>query len=115
MLGDLYDKGEDVQQDQREAVKCFQKAMPNANALYRLGVAYRDGKGVKQDLLMADIHFAVAARLGHRESAAADSSLFAAFTPQQKDEVQKRLRKWLADPKNYPVLMAIRHQKGQPN
>lgn len=56
MLGDAYRDGKGVEQDYKEAARCYQWASKNGSlqALYSLAQMYQEGKGVEQDEEMAD-------------------------------------------------------------
>ena len=54
-LGVMYAIGQDVPQDDAQAVQWYQKAAEqgDAKAQYNLGVMYEEGKGVRQNLVIA--------------------------------------------------------------
>ena len=58
----MYQKGQGVTRDQKEAVRWYRKAAEqgDAYAQYWLGEMYRDGEGVVQDLVMAYVWHNVA-------------------------------------------------------
>lgn len=62
-LGLLYEHGKGVAKDFAEAAKLYRSAADrgSARAHYRLGVMYRYGQGVPLDLVMAHVHFNIAA------------------------------------------------------
>jgi hypothetical protein len=62
-LGLLYEQGKGVAKDFAEAAKLYRSAADrgSARAHYRLGVMYRYGQGVPLDLVMAHVHFNIAA------------------------------------------------------
>lgn len=62
-LGHLYEHGKGVAKDFAEAAKLYRSAADrgSARAHYRLGVMYRFGQGVPLDLVMAHVHFNIAA------------------------------------------------------
>ena len=65
--GLMYAKGEGVEQDHEEAVKCYRKAAEGGNikAQYNLGGAYHFGEGVEQDHEEAVKWICKAAEQGH--------------------------------------------------
>ena len=65
-LGIMYDNGEGVPEDDREAVFWWRKAAEQgiANAQYNLGVMYGDGKGVLEDDIQAVYWYRQAAEQG---------------------------------------------------
>ncbi len=62
-LGLLYENGKGVAKDYAEAAKLYRSAADrgSARAHYRLGTMYRFGQGVPLDLVMAHVHFNIAA------------------------------------------------------
>lgn len=62
-LGLLYEHGKGVAKDFAEAAKLYRSAADrgSARAHCRLGVMYRFGQGVPLDLVMAHVHFNIAA------------------------------------------------------
>jgi hypothetical protein len=73
-LGLMYEKGEGVTQDSREAVNWYRMAAQQgyASAQHNLGVSYYKGEGVAQDYKEAEKWFRLAAQQGY---ASAQSSL----------------------------------------
>ena len=69
-LGVLYDNGEGVVEDDKEAVKWYRKAAEqgHASAQFNLGVMYREGEGVKQDFKEAVKWYGKAAEQGHAKA-----------------------------------------------
>jgi TPR repeat protein len=69
-LGNAYFKGEGVDQDFEEAIKWWQRAsvirpkwiVGNTDALYNLGMAYKNGHGVKRNMDTATGYFELSAR-----------------------------------------------------
>lgn len=68
-VGFMYDNGEGVQLDYRQAVMWYQKSAEqgNAQAQYNLGMMYANGLGVQQDMVQALKWFNLAALLGRDE------------------------------------------------
>src|SRR5450756_2584758 len=71
-LGVMYDNGEGVLQDDKEAVKWFRLAADqgNADAQFNLGVMYDNGGGVPQDYTEAVKWFRLAAEQGDAKAQA---------------------------------------------
>ena len=69
IIGAMYDNGEGVPLDYRQAVLWYQKSAEqgNANAQYNLGMMYANGLGVPQDMVQALKWFNLAALLGADE------------------------------------------------
>jgi uncharacterized protein len=112
----MYSMGEGVTQDHYEAVKWFLRAANQGNevAQHSLGIAYRDGRGVPQDYVLAYMWLnlavlhplppadaigglmrSVATNLRNDNIRARDE-LAAKMTPSQIAEGQKRTREWKA-------------------
>ncbi|HSI10507.1 MAG TPA: tetratricopeptide repeat protein [Chthoniobacter sp.] len=69
-LGDLYERGQDVAEDQKAAMELFRKAAAqgNAEALYHMAELYDWGGGVKKDPAKAIELFRQAAEAGNVEA-----------------------------------------------
>jgi uncharacterized protein len=65
-VGYMYDHGEGVPQDGKEAAEWYRKAAEKGNvaAQYRLGVVYANGYGVEQDMKEAEKWYKKAAMQG---------------------------------------------------
>ena len=65
-IGFMYDHGEGVPQDGKEAAEWYRKAAEKGNipAQYRLGVIYANGYGVEQDMKEAEKWYKKAANQG---------------------------------------------------
>ena len=65
----MYDNGEGVPQDYKEAIKWYRLAAEqgNANAQYNLGLMYDNGEGVPQDYKEAVKWYRLAAEQGMRK------------------------------------------------
>ena len=69
-LGQLYELGQGVAQDSREALRWYRRAAEDgwASAQFHLGRMHRDGSGVVQDLAEAARWFRKAAEQGDAEA-----------------------------------------------
>ncbi len=76
-LGEAYEDGEGVEEDEAEAVKWYREAVKgyrkaaeagNADAMNSLGEAYRDGKGVEEDEAEAVEWYRKAAEAGNADA-----------------------------------------------
>ena len=69
-LGLMYDNGQGVPQDYKQAVKWYTKAAEqgDANAQYSLGYMYANGQGVPQDYKQAVMWFTKAAEQGDADA-----------------------------------------------
>jgi TPR repeat protein len=90
-LGNMYAKGQGVDQSAEQAAKWYRSAAEKgiAPAQYRLGVAYRDGQGVPQDLENAYAWLKVADKLGSKLAPTALTSLDGKLTPEELAEAEK--------------------------
>ena len=99
-LGVMYDKGQGVPQDYREAVKWYHKAAEqgDASAQSTLGGMYYFGQGVPQDFVQAHMWFNLAAAnvATGKNYADARNEIAARMTPAQIAEAQKLAREWQA-------------------
>lgn len=93
------------------------------SAAYRLGVAFRDGIGVPQDYVEANVWIGIAALLGvgadQATYAEADKQLASKLTPSQSAEVAKRLAAVLgrlaeAGLPKAQLMLGVLHFKGMP-
>jgi TPR repeat protein len=66
----LYGIGQDVAQDDAEAIRWFRKAAEQGNALaqFNIGVSYSKGKGVPRDLRQARLWMQKAAAGGNDDA-----------------------------------------------
>ncbi len=90
-LGNMYAKGQGVDQSAEQAAKWYRSAAEKgiAPAQYRLGVAYRDGQGVPLDLENAYAWLKVADKLGSKLAPTALTSLDGKLTPEELAEAEK--------------------------
>ncbi|EET45191.1 Sel1 repeat protein [Neisseria sicca ATCC 29256] len=66
----MYEKGQGVRQDDKQAVYWYRKAAEqgNAKAQYNLGLMYANGKGARQNLVIAKEWFGKACDNGLQQS-----------------------------------------------
>ncbi len=100
-LGVMYDKGQGVRQDLREAARWFRKAAEQgvAEAQSNLGFMYGYGEGVPQDYAQAYMWYDLAASRfppgEGRDIAVKNCDIVAKkMTPAQISEAQKLAREW---------------------
>ena len=100
-LGVMYDKGQGVRQDLREAARWFRKAAEQgvAEAQSNLGFMYGYGEGVPQDYAQAYMWYDLAASRfppgeGRDIAVKNRDSLAKMMTPAQISEAQKLAREW---------------------
>lgn len=67
LLGEIYHKGKNVEQDFAQAVYWFNEAMEQSHpaAIYNLGVCYSNGEGVRKNKIIGSAFFRQAANLGY--------------------------------------------------
>ncbi|MDG2243887.1 MAG: tetratricopeptide repeat protein [Rhodospirillaceae bacterium] len=89
-LGAMYDHGDGVIQDHKEAVKWRRLAAEqgHARAQAALGFMYRLGRGVIQDSVTAHMWFNIAASNGEEEAAGLRDAVAERMTPADISEAQ---------------------------
>jgi TPR repeat protein len=92
-LGVMYKEGKGVQQDSKQAVAWFQKAVDQgfAAAQYNLGFMYRQGKGVQQDSKKAAAWWQKAAEQGLVEAQSSLGNMYGKGEGVQQDVKQAAL------------------------
>ena len=96
-MGVMYDNGEGVQVDYRQAVLWYRKAADqgNANAQYNLGMMYANGLYVPQDWVQALEWFNLAALIGGDDAfVTAAKQAEAKMTPEQVNQAWALSNKW---------------------
>ena len=95
-LGVMYDKGQGVQKNPREAAVWYRKAAEqgNAGAQLNLGVMYDKGRGVPHDYVLAYMWFALAADRGDKLAAKARDLVVKLMTPSQVARARGLAAKW---------------------
>jgi TPR repeat protein len=92
----MYEKGQGVPQDAKEAVRCYrlaaERGLPGAQA--SLGSMYLDGHGVPQDYVLAHMWFNLAAVNGDKQGIAGRKLVSLKMTPEQIADAQSLARKW---------------------
>jgi len=90
-LGNMYDNGEGVPEDDTEAVKWYRKAAEqgHATAQYNLGLMYANGEGVPEDDTRAYAWFNLAAAQSNKNAIKGKELLRKRMTPTQIAEAQK--------------------------
>ena len=97
-LGVMYDNGQGVPQDYKEAVKWYRLAAEQglARAQYNLGVMYGTGQGVLQDYAKVHMWFNLGASQGGENAKKGRDIVAGMMTPAQIADAQKMARDWLA-------------------
>jgi len=99
-IGDMYDKGRGVPQDNAEAVKWYRKAAEQGDVIGQnnLGEMYEKGKGVPKDYVLAYMWYNLATAIdskGIRDWALENRNRVAAqMTPEQIAEAQRLSGEW---------------------
>lgn len=93
-LGLLYDKGQGVPQNDREALKWYTLAAKQGEprAQYNLGLMYANGQGVQPDLVTAYYWISLAAAQGNQNALNARDYLSEKMTVEQVTEGKRRVR-----------------------
>jgi uncharacterized protein len=104
-LGAMYEYGHDrlgVVQDYAEAFKWYVSAADqgDANAQFHLGNMYENGLGVPKDLVLAHMHYSLAAALqdGYKYPVKRRNDLEQRMSPAQIAEAQTLVRAWKPKP-----------------
>ena len=97
-LGFMYNNGQGVAQDYKEALKWYTKAAEQgiAKAQNNLGVMYVKGQGVAQDYKSAHMWFNIAAANGASNADKGRDLLAKEMTPSQIEKAQDMAREWMA-------------------
>jgi TPR repeat protein len=98
-LAMMYDSGQGVPQDYKEAAKWYRVVaeLRNPSAQYRLGVMYSKGEGVSQDYIQAHMWFSLATASGaaiRSEAKKSCDELAEKMTPEQIEKAQDLARNW---------------------
>lgn len=90
-LGEMYAKGQGVEQNYEQAIKWYRSSAENgvAASQYKLGLMYRDGQGLAQDMEYAYAWLRVAARQGNKLAPTALSSLEGKLSGAELEEAKK--------------------------
>ena len=90
-LGHMYDGGQGVLQDYKEAVKWYRLAAEqgHANAQANFGVMYHYGYGVPRDYSRAHMWFNLASAAGEATATADRDIIAKKMTPQQIEKAQE--------------------------
>ena len=94
----MYDNGEGVPEDDKEAVKWYRLAAEQgyASAQNNLGFMYGNGTGVPQDNVYSHMWFNNAAYKGHKNAKKNRDIIAEQMTPSQIAEAQKLARECVA-------------------
>lgn len=95
-LGESYDDGQGVPEDDVEAVKWWRKAAEqgHAKAQFSLGIAYALGQGVPRDYVLSYMWSNLAVAQGHKNANAVKWRLSKEMTREQIAVAQKLSREW---------------------
>jgi len=94
----MYDKGQGVPQDDKEAFKWIRASAEQgfAEAQYNLGLMYAKGQGVPQDYVMAHMFWNIASVSRHQGARKGrDLIAKAMMTPSQIEKAQDLAREWM--------------------
>jgi len=102
-LGKIYQEGNGIKQDDAEAFKWFSKAADKGNAYAQLseGETYETGKGVVKDpekayYLLSRVTIGEMLNEDYFKARYWCTKAQADLTPEQRDKVQDKIRKWVA-------------------
>jgi TPR repeat protein len=95
-LGTMYENGQGVPQDYKEAVKRYREAAEqgHAGAQNNLGLMYAQGQGVPQDYVQAHMWLNLAAASGQEDPVKNRGIVADMMTPSQIEQAQQLAREW---------------------
>jgi TPR repeat protein len=104
-LGDAYQKGEGIRQDDTQAAKWFERSanQGNSDGQFAIGFAYRGGFGVPEDKVLAYMWFELAAQQGNEEAPDLRTAVAELMTYDQISEARKKARNWKPKPEEKPA------------
>ena len=97
-LGLMYDTGDVVVQDYKEAVKWYRLAAEQGYliAQYNLGVMYYNGQGVVQDYIIAHMWFCIAAANGYENAFESRDLTAKKMSSEDVSKAQGLARAWVS-------------------
>ena len=102
-LADAYARGVGTPRDDAEAARWLLAIAPfNLNAIYRLGLAYRDGRGVPVDYERAALCMAIVGRHGERAPTQALATIAPHLDAAAMARIQARADAWKVDDPLFP-------------
>ncbi len=92
----MYRFGQEVLQDDKEAVKWYRLAAEQglAQAQYNLGVMYKTGRGVPQDYASAHMWFNLAGSNGDKNAIKLRDLVEERMSPSQIEKAQEMAKNW---------------------
>jgi TPR repeat protein len=95
----MYDNGQGVVQDDKQAVKWARLAAEQGHAKTQnnLGIMYAKGQGVVQDYVMAHMYFNIASANGHKDASVKRGIVEEIMTPSQIEKAQDLAREWMQE------------------
>ncbi len=92
----MYEKGNGVPQDYKEAVRWYRLAAEqgDADAQYNLGLMHAKGRGVPQDNVQAHMWMSLVAAQGDEQARKSRDIVAEKMTPAQRADAQRLAREW---------------------
>jgi len=92
----MYDNGDGVPQDYKEAVKWWKLSAEQgrASAQYNLGLMYKNGQGVPQDYVLAHMWWNICGSSGDKDCVKNRNILEKEMSPSQIEKAQDMARNW---------------------
>jgi len=92
----MYDKGQGVTQDYKEAVKWYRLSAEQglARAKVNLGVMYYKGQGVPQDYVSAHMWFNLCGSSGDKDCVSSIRHIKKMMSPEQIEKAKEMARNW---------------------
>ena len=96
-LGVMYESGQGVAQDYKEAAKWYGLAAEQgmAQAQFNLGVMYGNGRGFSKDYVMAHMYWNIAGASGYEGAIKNRGIVEKNMTPSQIEKAQDLAREWM--------------------
>ena len=103
-LGFMYERGQGVLKNDREAVKWFRNAAEqgHARAQYSLGLRYLWGDGAPKNIVLAYKWWSLSSLLGHQKAGSYLDKAAKLMTPAEIAKSRKLVREWWANHKKKP-------------
>ena len=95
-LGVMYDNGQGVPQDDKEALRLYRLSAEQGDAIaqYNLGVRYSKGQGVLQDYALAHMWWSISGSKGNKDAVTNRNVVEKRMSPSQIEKAQELARNW---------------------
>ena len=92
----MYDNGQGVPQDDKEALRLYRLSAEqgDAKAQLNLGFMYYHGQGVPQDYVLAHMWWSISGSKGNKDAVTNRNVVEKKMTPSQLEKAQELARNW---------------------